>query len=78
MSGAKAALLAREPGARYLAAAEPALLWQFELLATAPGGVARLRELILSLAVQGKVVAQDVDDGPARALSPHGLLVEKE
>jgi type I restriction enzyme S subunit len=41
---------------------------QFELLATAPGGVARLREFILSLAVQGKLTAQDCDEEPASAL----------
>ncbi|MFP3604694.1 hypothetical protein [Paraburkholderia sp. SIMBA_053] len=34
----------------------------FQLLATAPDGVTRLRELILSLAVQGKLVQQDPND----------------
>ncbi|MEX3934820.1 restriction endonuclease subunit S [Paraburkholderia phymatum] len=34
----------------------------FEMLATAPDGVARIRELILSLAVQGKLVPQDPKD----------------
>ena len=44
------------------------LLSNLNLLATAPGGVVRLRELILTLAVQGKLVAQDPKDEPARAL----------
>jgi type I restriction enzyme, S subunit len=44
------------------------LLSNLNLLATAPGGAARLRELILTLAVQGKLVPQDPKDEPASAL----------
>jgi type I restriction enzyme S subunit len=63
-----AVLEAQEPSARYLADAQPSLLRQFEILATAPGGVARLRELILKLAVRGTLVPQRPSDEPAAVL----------
>ena len=47
------------------------LLSNMELIAAAPGGVAKLRELILTLAVQGKLVPQDPADEPA------GVLLQK-
>jgi type I restriction enzyme, S subunit len=36
----------------------------FETIADAPGGIARLRQLILQLAVQGRLVAQNPTDEP--------------
>ncbi|ABW27246.1 restriction endonuclease subunit S [Acaryochloris marina] len=38
----------------------------FEVIAEAPGGVQRLRELILDLAVRGKLVPQDPTEGQAQ------------
>jgi len=40
----------------------------FHLLAAAPNGVQKLRELILNLAVRGKLVPQDPSDEPASEL----------
>jgi type I restriction enzyme S subunit len=40
----------------------------FDLLVNAPGSVARLRELVLQFAVQGKLVPQDSNEEPASAL----------
>jgi len=38
------------------------------LLASAPNGIRRLRELILELAVRGKLLPQDPSDEPANEL----------
>ncbi|WP_218239613.1 restriction endonuclease subunit S [Comamonas fluminis] len=44
------------------------LLSNFDVIAQAPQGVAKLRELILTLAVQGKLVPQDASEEPASML----------
>ena len=63
-----AVMEAREPSGKYLSALQPPLVQHFELMATARGGVARLRELMLTLAVQGKLVQQDPSEEPASQL----------
>lgn len=63
-----AVLTAQEPSAKYLVNLQPPLVRHFDLIAQAPGGLARLRELILTLAVQGKLVPQDPSDEPASEL----------
>ena len=47
----------------------PSILAQaFETISDAPNGIAKLRELILDLAVRGKLVPQDPNDEPASVL----------
>lgn len=41
---------------------------KFNLFADAPDAVAKMRELVLALAVQGKLVEQDASDEPAKEL----------
>jgi type I restriction enzyme, S subunit len=49
----------------------------FELLADAPNGIPKLREMILQLAVRGKLVPQDPNDEPASVLLKK-IAAEKE
>jgi type I restriction enzyme S subunit len=63
-----AVLTVQEPSAKYLVNLQPPLVRHFDLIAQAPGGVTRLRELILTLAVQGKLVPQEPSDEPASEL----------
>lgn len=72
-----AVLTVQEPSAKYLVNLQPPLVRHFDLIAQAPGGVARLRELILMLAVQGKLVPQDPSDEPASELLKK-IRAEKE
>ena len=50
------------------------LLANFEVLAEAPNGIQRLRELVLELAVRGKLVEQDAADEPASELLKNARL----
>jgi type I restriction enzyme S subunit len=52
-------------------------LERFRVVAGAPNGVQRLRELVLQLAVQGKLVPQDPTDEPASELLKR-IAAEKE
>ena len=61
-----AVLETREPSAWYPAEFLPARLREFDLVSTAPGGVARLRELILLLAVRGELAPHDPVDQSAQ------------
>ncbi|MHB1372669.1 MAG: restriction endonuclease subunit S [Thauera sp.] len=54
-----------------------ALLENFDLLAASLGGIAKLRELILSLAVRGRLVPQAPNDEPASELLKR-IRVEKD
>jgi len=49
----------------------------FETLAEAPNAVKKLRELILQLAIQGKLVPQDEKDEPARIEIDKKRLIQK-
>ena len=58
------ALEVREGGARYFVQRELPLTGSFEMLATALQAVVKLRALITRLAVQGRLVCQEVGDVP--------------
>ncbi|WP_129633800.1 hypothetical protein [Candidatus Oscillochloris fontis] len=52
------------------------LLTHLDTIAAAPGGVTRLRQLILQLAVQGRLVPQDPHDEPARVLVERARIIK--
>ena len=41
---------------------------QFDVLAEAPNGVEKLRELVLQMAIQGMLVSQELNDYPAKLI----------
>ena len=53
-------------------------LEEFSTMANAPGGVQRLKEMILQLAVQGKLVPQNPEDEPASDLLKKNALKKVE
>jgi type I restriction enzyme S subunit len=68
----------REPSVRYMGSLQPQQIEHFGLLASALDGPARLRDLILTLAVQGRLVAQDVHDEPASQLLQRVQAAKRE
>lgn len=52
-------------------------LEHFDTIAEAPGGIQKLRELILDMAVRGKLVPQNPEDEPAELLR-NKIVVEKQ
>ena len=67
MREAVALLEAREPSAKYLAAAESAVVRGFELLATARDGTERVRSLIVSMALSGQLTSESNGSSPVSA-----------
>ena len=65
-----AVIHAREPSAKYIVREQPALVHGFELVSTFPSGVAKLRELVLSLAVRGLLTARMENEEPMDQLAP--------
>lgn len=66
-----------EASAQSSRAPGPSLVERFDMVASAPGGVPQLRDLILSLAVQGRLVPQDENDAPASILLAQ-IRIEKD
>jgi type I restriction enzyme, S subunit len=62
------ALRVAEPSAKYIVEREAPLTREFELMATSTGAIVKMRELILSLAVQGGLVPQETKDSSAELL----------
>jgi type I restriction enzyme S subunit len=54
------------------------LLANFENLAEAPNGIQRLRELVLELAVRGKLVEQNLEDEPATELIKRTAILRNQ
>lgn len=61
-----AELTAQEPSAKYLVQMQPPLVRHFDVIAQAPGGVARLRELIYQIASTGHLLETYEDVVPSR------------
>lgn len=70
------ALRVEEQAAPYLVA--PQLTDQLDRFASAPEGFKRLRELVLNLAVRGRLVPQDANDESAKKLLQSGTSSEGE
>ena len=51
---------------------------KFDQFADAPNAVAKMRELVLQLAVQGRLVRQQEDDEPAVMLVRNAVLARKK
>lgn len=60
-----AVLATREPSARYLGDLQPPLAQNLDLVAQGNSGIERLRALILTLAIKGRLVPQDPREVPA-------------
>ena len=64
----------REPSVKYLLHAEHPIIGGFELVATSVNAVFALKALILELAVQGKLVQQNLTDQRVSLSVPRTLF----